>query len=286
MLAFSGSFSYARLMSAFRFPSLFISHGTPMSAFGEDPYQSALSSLSNSLPRPKAILVLSAHSISNSRIHVLKTARNRIQHDFTGFPRELYELEYSCPGSPELADQISRLLANSGLEVKVETDAPLDHGIWVPLLHMYPECDIPVVRVSLPLNLLPAQILKMGHALSSLREQGVLMIASGGAVHNLSELQWSGKNTPGAEWALQFEQWLIQSLRNKDVEALMNFEEHPLFRRAHPSSEHFLPVLFAVGSALPGDEFSEVFRGIQYESLSMLCFSLNSPPEKPATILH
>jgi 4,5-DOPA dioxygenase extradiol len=286
MLAFTAPFSYARRMDAFRFPSLFISHGTPMSAFGEDPYQSALSTLARSLPKPKAIVALSAHSLSSNRIHVLKTTQNRIQHDFTGFPHELYELEYSCPGSPEVADQISRLLAQSGLEVKVETDAPLDHGIWVPLLHLYPNCDVPVVRISLPLNLLPAQILKMGHALSSLREKGVLLIASGGAVHNLGELQWSGKNAPGASWALQFEQWLIQSLRNKDVEALMNFEEHPLFHRAHPSSEHFLPILFAVGSALPGDEFAEFFSGIQYESLSMLCFSLNPPSEERGQILH
>jgi 4,5-DOPA dioxygenase extradiol len=286
MLAFTPPFSYARCMAAFRFPALFISHGTPMSAFGEDPYQKALTGLSRSLPRPKAIIVLSAHSISNHRIHVLKTEKNRIQHDFMGFPQELYELEYPCPGSPEVADQISRLLAQAGMEVKVETDAPLDHGVWVPLLHLYPECDIPVVRISLPLNLLPAQILKMGHALSTLREKGILMIASGGAVHNLGELQWSAKNAPGAAWASQFEQWLIQSLKNKDVESLMNFEDHPLFRRAHPSSEHFLPILFAVGSALPGDEFSEVFRGIQYETLSMLCFSLNARQEPPHSTLH
>jgi len=264
-------------MADFRFPTVFLGHGTPMLAFGDDAYQRALHSFSAALPKPKAVVVLSAHSVSSNRIHVLRCVNNRIQYDFSGFPPELYEIRYPCPGSPAVADQVARLLEGAGFEVDLDTDAPLDHGIWIPLLHLYPEGTVPVVRVSLPLNLVPAQILKMGRSLARLREEGVLLVASGGAVHNLRELKWSSKNTQGADWANRFEEWLVQSLQAKNVEALMNFEEHPDFARAHPSTEHFLPLLFTVGSALPGDSFEQLFRGVQYETLSMLCFVLSAP---------
>jgi 4,5-DOPA dioxygenase extradiol len=274
-------------MTAFRFPTVFLSHGTPMLAYGEDRYQEALHGFAKALPRPKAIVVLSAHSVSIDAIHILRTEKNTIQHDFSGFPRPLYEIQYSCPGSPELSDQIAGLFKTAGFEVKLESQAPLDHGVWIPLLHLYPEGDIPVVRISLPLNLLPAQIMKMGRTLAPLREQGILILASGGAVHNLQELQWANKNSPGAEWAVEFETWIVESLKSKNVEAILHFEDHPGTRRAHPSHEHFLPVLFSVGAALPGDDASVIFRGVEYETLSMLCFSLNpaeSTSEKP--LLH
>ena len=247
-----------------------------MLAFGEDDYQKALHSLAASLPKPKAIVILSAHSVSSDRIHVLTGEQNRIQHDFTGFPEELYQIAYSCPGAPPVSETTARLLMEAGFDVRLDHDAPLDHGIWIPLLHLYPKGDVPVVRVSLPLNLLPAQIMKMGHALAPLREQGMLLIASGGGVHNLRELRWSNKNSPGAEWANRFESWLVESLRAKDVGSILSFEDHPDAALAHPSDEHFLPVLFTVGAALPGDEVEVIFRGVQYESLSMLCFSLNA----------
>ena len=268
-------------MSGFRFPTVFLSHGTPMLAFGEDDYQRALSSLASTLPKPKAILILSAHSVSSDRIHVLKCERNRIQHDFTGFPDALYEIQYSCPGAPSLSDLTARMLMEAGFEVRIDQDAPLDHGIWIPMMHLYPKGDVPVVRISLPLNLLPAQIMKMGQTLASLREQGVMFIASGGGVHNLRELKWSSKNSPGADWANRFESWLVETLRAKDVGSLLSSEDHPDAARAHPSQEHFLPVLFAVGAALPGDEVDVIYRGVQYESLSMLCFSLNATVTQP-----
>lgn len=263
-------------MPSFRFPTVFLSHGTPMTAFSQegDPYQEALIRFAASLPKPKAIVVLSAHALSNDQVHVLRTDKNTIQHDYAGFPRELYEISYSCSGAPEVADEVAKLFRLAGFGVKLEGEGPLDHGIWVPLLHLYPKGDVPVVRVSLPINLLPAQIMKMGRTLAPLRESGILLIASGGAVHNLRELKWSGKHSAGAPWAIEFENWLISSLKSKNVEALIHFEEHPGFQQSHPSDEHFLPILFAVGAALPGDEAEIFFKGVQYETLSMLCFSL------------
>ena len=162
----------------------------------------------------------------------------------------------------------------------MDQDAPLDHGIWVPLRHLYPNGDVPVVRVSLPLSFIPTQILKMGHSISQLREQGYLIIASGGAVHNLRAMKWSEKNGEGSEWARQFESWLIAALTRKDVDALLTAEEQPLFQKAHPSLEHFLPLLFTVGSALPQDQVNILYQGIEYDSISMLCFSLSHEQKK------
>jgi 4,5-DOPA dioxygenase extradiol len=268
-------------MSVFRFPSVFLSHGTPMLAYGEDQYQAMLEKFSASLPKPKAIVFISAHSVSSEEIHVLKTKQNWIQHDFTGFPKDLYEVQYNCPGDEVLSNQIAEMFLKAGFKSHFDLDAPLDHGIWIPLMHLYPKGDVPVVRLSLPLNLEPAQILKMGHTLAQLREQGIMIIASGGAVHNLQKMQWSKKTGEGRNWAKEFEEFLILVLGNKDVEALLGASEHPLFSQAHPSQEHFLPLLFAVGAALTGDQVNILYRGIEYDSLSMLCFSLNHEPNQP-----
>lgn len=263
-------------MSSIRYPSVFISHGSPMLAFGEDGFSEMLENFAATLPKPKAVVFISAHSVSSDTVHVLSTEKNSIIHDFSGFPQELYQIQYHCDGSPAVAEQAVQLLKKHGFQTKVETDSPLDHGIWIPMLHLFPKGDVPVVKVSLPLNLTPAMILKLGHALASLREEGVMVIGTGGAVHNLRELKWSHKTHDGAEWAKEFEEWLIATLQKKDVDSLVNAEEHPHFFRSHPSDEHFLPILCTVGAALPGDEFKILHRGVEYFSLSMLSFALNS----------
>lgn len=262
-------------MSVFRFPSLFLSHGTPMLAFGEDQYQAMLEKFAASLPKPKGIIFVSSHSVSSDQVHLLKTEKNWIQHDYNGFPKELYDIQYSCPGDDALANEAAALLLQAGFQTNFDTDAPLDHGIWIPLLHLYPKGDVPVVRMSLPLNLDPPQILKMGHSLAKLREQGIMIIASGGAVHNLQKMQWSKKHGEGKDWAKSFEEFVVGALIHKDVEALLAADQHPSYAMAHPSQEHFLPLLFSVGAALTGDSVNILYRGIEYDSLSMLCFSLN-----------
>jgi 4,5-DOPA dioxygenase extradiol len=273
-------------MTGYRFPTLFLSHGTPMLAYGEDPFTDTLSNLARSLPRPKAVVCLSAHSVSKDKIQVLRTDRNRIAHDFGGFPPDLYEMDYPTPGEPSLADGIVHLLRSAGLPADADPSGPLDHGIWIPLKALYPDGDIPVVRISLPLGMKPLEIMKMGQALAPLREQGILLLASGGAVHNLTELRWSGKRGEPEAFAVRFEEWLIGALARKDVVSLVAFEDHPDFVRSHPSTEHFLPLLFTVGSALPKDEFQIVHRGIEYATLSMLSFLLNPVPDEVARTLH
>lgn len=263
-------------MSVFRYPSVFLSHGSPMLAFGEDAFSSMLESFAQSMPLPKAIVFISAHCVSSENVHILKTEKNKIFHDFNGFPQELYDIQYQCDGDPALSDRVSELLTKGGFKTTFDYDSPLDHGVWVPMKHLYPKGNVPVVRVSLPLGLTPAQILKMGHALAPLREDGVMVIASGGAVHNLRELRWSHKTLDGAAWAKEFEEWLLATISKKDVDSLINAEEHPQFYQSHPSQEHFLPIIFAVGAALPGDELEVLHRGVEYYSLSMLCFALNN----------
>ena len=270
-------------MSAFRYPSVFISHGSPMHAFGEDPFSDMLENFAHSIPKPKSIVFISAHSVSSETVHILKTENNKIIHDFNGFPPELYEVQYECKGNPTLSDQISKLLTHDGFQTSIDQDSPLDHGIWIPMKHLYPKGDVPVVRVSLPLNHTPAMILKLGHALAPLRDEGVMIISSGGAVHNLRELRWSHKSLNGAAWATEFEEWLITTLSKKDVDSIINAEEHPKFYQSHPSQEHFLPIIAAIGAALPGDQFKVLHRGVEYFSLSMLCFALTADQKNAET---
>ena len=246
-----------------------------MHAFGEDAYQDMLEKFAASLPKPKAIVFVSSHSISGDQVHVLRTEKNTIQHDFMGFPEALYKIDYTCPGDTMLADQITQTLRNDGFETHNDTDAPLDHGIWIPLRHLYPKGDVPVVRISLPVDLEPAKILKMGHTISQLRNEGVMIIASGGAVHNLGKMKWSEKVGKGQDYANQYEEFLVLALQNKDVEAILHSDELPFFKKAHPTIEHFLPMIFSIGATLPGDEVTILFRGVEYDTLSMLCFSLN-----------
>lgn len=268
-------------MNAYRYPTVFLSHGTPMHAFGEDAYQNSISNFSASFPKPKAIVFVTSHAVSSEHVLILKTEKNSIRHDFSGFPKELYDIQYSCPGDMELADKIEERFKVAGFKTLMEYTVPLDHAVWIPLMHLYPKGDVPVTRVSLPVNLEPAQILKMGHTLASLREQGYLIVSSGGAVHNMREIKWAEKQGAGHEYARHFEEFIVLALQNKDVEAILHSDELPFFKSSHPTLESFNPLVFAVGATLVGDNVNIIFRGIEYGSLSMLCFSLNHAQTQP-----
>jgi 4,5-DOPA dioxygenase extradiol len=259
-------------------PSLFVSHGTPMLALADDDFTESLRRFAEHLPeKPQAIVVVSAHGTSNDHsVEVTAGTRNHLVYDFKGFPGELYQMEYPCPGAPELAVKIAGLLSSAAFEVSLDTSGGLDHGVWIPLRLMFPEADIPVIQIATPLRADAAQLLKIGKALAPLRNEGVLLMGSGGAVHNLRELQWHQKNAQAQPWAAEFERWLIKTLIKKDVDALIHFaEEAPQAALAHPTSEHFLPILFTVGSALSGDQAIPIYEGVQYETLSMLSFALS-----------
>jgi 4,5-DOPA dioxygenase extradiol len=267
--------------SKYRFPALFISHGSPMVALADsdDAYVHALHSYFAKLPaRPKAVVVVSAHGLSpEGLVEITASSRPELIYDFGGFPKPLYEIEYPCPGSPELAVRIASKLTESGFTATLAQSSGLDHGVWVPARIAYPDADVPVIQVSMPYPTQPEKVLKLGRALAQLREEGVLLIGSGGLVHNLGKLVWHQKDGPAAPWAQEFELWVAARLAEKDVMGLCDFADAaPQANLAHPTPEHFYPIFFAVGASLAGDELDWIFRGVQYSSLSMSCFKLSS----------
>jgi len=248
------------------FPSLFISHGSPMLALQPGASGPALQALAAALPRPKAIVVVSAHWESHELL-VSGSAAPETWHDFGGFPRELFAVQYPAPGDPRLANEIVELLQADGLTAQVDNQRPFDHGTWVPLSLMYPAADIPVVQVSLPSRMGPAFQTRVGHALCSLRDQGVLLIGSGSITHNLGELDWRAGPETITPWALAFRDWVVEKLAAGDETALHDYRLlAPHAVRSHPSDEHLLPLYFARGA---GGDFSVAHQGFTLGALGM-----------------
>ena len=248
------------------FPSLFISHGSPMLALQPGASGPALKRLAAELPRPTAIVVVSAHWESQGLL-VTGSAAPETWHDFGGFPRELFAVQYPAPGDPQLAAQIIELLKADGLEARIDDQRPFDHGTWVPLSLMYPAADIPAVQVSLPSRMGPALQTRVGHALVSLREQGVLLIGSGSITHNLGELKWQAGPESIEPWARDFCDWVVDKLAANDEAALHDYRRQaPQAVRNHPSEEHLLPLYFARGA---GGAFSVAHQGFTMGALGM-----------------
>jgi 4,5-DOPA dioxygenase extradiol len=243
----------------------------------EDAYAHALNTFARSHPKPRAIVVISAHgSASHEFIEISAGAHPSLIYDFSGFPKELYQIKYRCPGDPDLSARIASLLLKEKMSAVLNASLGLDHGVWVPLSIMYPEADIPVVQIHPPYPEKPETFLKLGKSLAALRNEGILIVGSGGAVHNLRELVWHQKQGEGAQWAQDFENWLIDRLKAKDVTSLIDYAEAaPSALKAQPTDEHLLPLFFTLGASLPGDQMYPIFQGIQYHSLSMFSFCLS-----------
>lgn len=246
-------------------PGLFISHGSPMLALNPEQVGPALERLSVNLPRPETIIVMSAHWESNA-LEVNTGIRPETWHDFRGFPPQLYQLRYPAPGQPELAEQILGLLSEAGFSAYANNSRPRDHGVWMPLLHMYPDADIPVVEISLPINMTAHDIYKIGQTLAHLREQQVLLIGSGSITHNLRELDRTGLSNIVPEWASTFRNYVVSKLAHSDYEAVLDWPSIPYLERNHPTLEHFAPIFFAMGT---GTRFSLVHSSFSMGSLGM-----------------
>jgi 4,5-DOPA dioxygenase extradiol len=247
-------------------PGLFLSHGAPTLPLDHDhPTHAFLKGLGATLPRPRAILMVSAHW--DTRIPALTTAsRPETIHDFYGFPEELYALRYPAPGSAELVRETADLLKASGIEVSEDPERGLDHGAWVPLMLMYPEADIPVVQLSLQTVAGAAHHWKLGEALAPLRASGVLVIGSGGATHNLREFfrPIAGQDE---SYVPKFTAWLEDALTHGDRESLVDYRRRaPDARRAHPTEEHFFPLLVAAGA---GGKAVRIHTALTGASLAM-----------------
>lgn len=239
-------------------PTLFISHGAPDFVLTDHVAKSTLTKLGQKLAPPKAIIIISAHWI-HSPIGITSAATHQMIYDFSGFPDALYQLHYPASGDPALASQIGQQLEATGFRVHLDQVRGLDHGAWIPLMLIYPEAEIPVIQVSLPMGNLP-EAAKLGEALAPFREQGILIIGSGGSVHNLRAMNREGRTDV---WAKKFEHWLQQNVEGNRFDRVINPQQFtPLFDQAHPTPEHYAPLIAAWTAGdrhKPGKRFHHSF---------------------------
>jgi 4,5-DOPA dioxygenase extradiol len=251
-------------------PTLFISHGAPTMAIEKTPAHQFLLELGNSLPRPTAILVASAHWESMGGPAISFAAQPETIHDFGGFPDELYAIRYPAKGAPEIAGQAAALLEQAGFSVKKSETRGLDHGAWVPLRLMYQQADIPVAQISVVRGATPAAHEAMGKALAPLREKGVLIIGSGSMTHNLYELRGSSLNTGAPAWVREFDGWMNDALENNQRESLRNYRmQAPFAARNHPTEEHIMPLFVAMGAAGDTAQAKRVHSSYEFGVLAM-----------------
>jgi 4,5-DOPA dioxygenase extradiol len=251
--------------------AVFFAHGSPMVAVESDDFSDALGRFGASLPRPRAVVVLSAHWEAQAPLRVTAAERPTLLYDFTGFPPELYDVRYPCPGDPQLAGEIATTLGGT-----LDSGRGLDHGAWVPLRHAFPSADIPVVEVSIPTGRSPKDLVRMGQRLAPLREQGVLLVGSGGIVHNLQRVRLEDKHAPVEGWANEFDTWVWARARTLDLGSLSTYSrEAPHASLAVPTTEHFDPLFFVLGAARPGDRVSSIFEGFHHGNLSMRSFAVS-----------
>ncbi|GAA5234465.1 4,5-DOPA dioxygenase extradiol [Verticiella sediminum] len=248
-------------------PALFVAHGSPMNAILDTPYSRAWRALGQRLPRPRAILAVSAHW-ETAGVAVTAMDRPRTIHDFGGFPQALFDMQYPAPGSPALAERVAALLAPEPVQLDTQ-DWGLDHGTWSVLVHMFAQADIPVVQLSLDLHRTGAEHLALARRLGPLRDEGVLVIGLGNIVHNLRTARRGDAAEPYA-WAERFDQAVAQALQAGDDDGLAHWERlDPQARFAVPTPEHYLPLLYAIGLRRPHEPVAFPTAGIEWGSLSM-----------------
>jgi 4,5-DOPA dioxygenase extradiol len=228
-----------------------------------------LAELARALPRPKAVVIASAHWLARQP-HVGGAKRPETIHDFYCFPPALYEIQYPAPGAPELAARATELLDQAGLPTTLDPAQGLDHGAWVPLRLLYPEANIPVVPLSIQPALGPAHQYAVGHALAPLRDEGVLVIGSGSITHNLRDLRAGYSEEREAPYVRPFIEWIERKLAEGDVDALLDYRRQaPFAERAHPTDEHLLPLFVALGAAGGAARAERVDAGVEYGILAM-----------------
>jgi len=249
-------------------PAIFFGHGNPMNAVMKNRYTEAWSAIGRSLPRPQAILCISAHWYLPGTAVTAMSAPRTI-HDFGGFPRELYEVQYPAPGSPELAQRIKDLLAP--LPVGLDRSWGLDHGAWSVLCHVFPEADIPVVQLSIDETREAPFHYELGKSLGPLRDEGVLIVGSGNLVHNLHTYAWGQHEVEPFDWAVRFETQAREFLSQANDAPLVNYES--LGRDAllsAPTPDHYLPLIYILGLRRAGETASFPVEGFDGGSISML----------------
>lgn len=253
-----------------RMPILFIGHGSPMNAIETNPYTEMLGNLSAKIQKPKAILMVSAHWMTEGT-WVLGMDQPKTIHDFYGFPQQLFDVQYPAPGSPETA----RLVQKTVIDPQINNDLEMwgfDHGAWSVLRHMYPQADVPVLQLSLYMARSPEYHFKIGQQLSNLRNQGVLIIGSGNLVHNLRKMDWTTHAKPH-DWAVEFDAWLKSKIESRDFTALNNDYHHSeAGKLSIPTIDHYLPLPYILGAADSKDELRFEFEELHNAAISMRTF--------------
>ncbi|MDB5744694.1 MAG: hypothetical protein JWR68_3009 [Polaromonas sp.] len=248
-------------------PVFFISHGAPSFALEPGLLGPRLTALGEQLSNVPAVLVVSPHWQTRD-VRVMTTAAPETVHDFGGFAPALYDLQYPAAGHPQYAALAGRLLAEAGFAGGTDTRRGLDHGAWVPMRHLLPRADVPVFQVSIPQALDAAGALRLGRALAPLRERGVIIVGSGSMTHNLYEFRQS--SAKAAEYAIEFTRWIRQAVLSRDLERLVNYRQlAPHALRAHPTEEHFLPLLVALGARAESEPALVLDAGVANGVLSM-----------------
>ena len=257
------------------FPALFLGHGSPMYAIEPNRHTHAWEELGRALPKPKAILSISAHWLTRG-VRVTAMDKPQTIHDFGGFPQALFDQQYPAPGSKELAHRVKELLAPKTKVTLDESEWGLDHGTWSLLKYLYPNADIPVIQMSLDATLSDQGHFELSQLLSPLRDEGVLILASGNVVHNLRAVDWRD-NAPALEWATEFNEFFKRNLFENNLPALINWKAAGISaQQSIPSPDHYWPILYTLGLIRDEDQIELVTDGIELGSISMLGFTIGN----------
>jgi 4,5-DOPA dioxygenase extradiol len=254
-------------------PQIFVTHGSPTLILDDCPARDFLAALGRGLARPQAVLCVSAHW-ETDKATVSSAPAPATIHDFGGFPQALFDMRYPAPGAPALAGRVQGLLNAAGLTCRTDPLQGLDHGAWVPLKLLFPAADVPVLQLSVSPALSARHHARLGAALAPLAEEGVLILGSGSATHNLRELVWRDIAAPPAPFAQAFDDWLVARAEAGDLDALADFRRAPEAQRNHPTDEHYLPVLVPAGAAAARGHARAhaLHRSFTYGTLAMTAF--------------
>jgi 4,5-DOPA dioxygenase extradiol len=255
-----------------------------MSALGGDAHADALREFGSTIQGAKAILVLSAHWQVSRPLRLTSWVSAPLLYDFAGFPEALNRIKYPVPGSPSLAARIAQILRAGGQEVRFESDRGLDHGAWVPLRLAWPEATTPALELSIPF-VPPQELYQLGKALRPLRDDGIVIVGTGGIVHNLRRAHLDDKNAPVDDWAAEFDQWVAAQIDAGNLESLLAYRSAgPHARLAVPTTEHFDPLFVVLGAAFPKERVETIYEGFHYGNISMRSFAFApGPSEQPAS---
>jgi 4,5-DOPA dioxygenase extradiol len=260
-------------------PAIFVSHGSPLLAITDSAARRFLLELGPRLPLPRAVVVFSAH-YDAPRTEVTAAVEPPTIHDFGGFPRELYEIVYRAPGEPALARRIAELLSAASIDAVTEPRRGLDHGAWIPLSLMYPEADVPALQVSIDSTRTPADHFALGRALRPLRDEGVLLLGSGGATHNLGLYARSRGRTDASappDFVAQFNEWVADAIFARRYDDLMRYRAlAPHAAENHPTPDHFLPLFATLGAALDGEQGVRIHSSYDRGLLSLDAYAFGA----------